>query len=122
VTHLQIYGTGSATANAVAQVTIPTQSRIRAVQVSLMFDMVADNSVFRVELSKASAGQIGTNGALDPFLLLGTYLSLVTSGMQANAINQTFGVDVPCRQGEIVYLHASGATTTFYFNGILWLD
>lgn len=118
---LQIYATGSGTANAVAQVTIPSSTTIRAVQVMFTLDSITDNGMIRIELSKIPVSQIGTNGAQDPFLAVGLFSNFNTSGQSVNGIAQVFPVSVACRQGEIVYLHsAATGTATFYFNGILW--
>lgn len=118
---LQLYATGSATATSVAQVTIPSASTIHAVQINFAVDNVTDNGQVRLELSKVPTNQIATNGALDPFLEVGIFCNFVTSGLSQPGLNQLFPVNVPCRQGEIVYIHATVAgTATYYFNGILW--
>lgn len=117
---LQLYGTASATASGVAQVTIPTASNIRQVSWAVEVDQVADNSRVVLQLSKSPSSQIGTNGALDPFMELRAYGNLVTSGMIFGALNGSQPVQVQCRQGEIVYLHCFIVTTTFYANFILW--
>lgn len=119
---IQLYATGSSTASAVAQVTIPAAGRIKGIQAAVSFDQSADNSISAVELSKASASQIGTNGALDSFLEIRQEYNLTTSGASATGVNAYFPVDVPVRQGEIIYLHALATTTTFYANFIIWYD
>lgn len=118
---LQLYATGSATATSVAQVTIPSASTIHAVQIDFTVDSITDNGQVRLELSKVPTNQIGTNGALDPFLEVGYFGNFVTSGLFGSSLNQLFPVNVPCRQGEIVYIHATvSGTATYYFNGLLW--
>lgn len=117
---IQLYGTGSATATSVAQVTIPSAGRIVGVQVNLAVDCITDNGQVRTELSKVPTNQIGTNGALDPFFEVGLFNNFATSGDATNGVNGFFPVDVAVRQGEIIYLHATIAgTVTYYFNAIL---
>jgi hypothetical protein len=119
---LQIYGTASATANGVAQVTIPASSKLKSISYSLNIDSITDNSLVRLELIKVPTTQIGVNGALDPFFQLGAFGNFVTSGLTHSNVAGQQRVDVDMRQGEIVYLHCMIAGTgTFYFNGILWL-
>lgn len=118
---IQLYATGAATATSVAQVTIPSSATIHAVQVSLQVDSITDNGQVRLELSKVPTNQIATNGALDPFLECGYFSNFVTSGLMGSSQLYTVPVNVPCRQGEIIYIHATVAgTATYYFNGILW--
>lgn len=112
---IQLYATGSATATAAATVTIPAAGRIVGVQASVGIDSVTDNAQVRLELSKAPANQIATNGAIDPFLEVGMYGNFVTSGLSQFGLNQFFPVDVPVRQGEIINLHATVAGTAVYY-------
>ena len=117
---LQLYGTASATGTSVAQVTIPATSRIRAIQADIMVDSNTDAAQVRLELSKVPTNQIATNGALDPIAEFAWAGNLATSGLGQGGINQQLAVDVPCRQGEIIYLHATvSGTATFYANFIL---
>lgn len=117
---LQLYATGSATATSVASVTIPSAGRILGVQIALGIDSVTDNAMVRLELSKVPTNQIATNGALDPFLEVNLAGNFATSGLAQTGVNQLFPVDIPVRQGEIVYVHATvGGTATYYFNAIL---
>lgn len=117
---LQLYATGSATATSVAQVTVPSAGRILGIQVALGIDSVTDNAMVRLELSKVPTNQIATNGALDPFLEVNLAGNFATSGLAQTGVNQFFPVEIPVRQGEIVYVHATvGGTATYYFNAIL---
>lgn len=117
---LQLYATGSATATSVANVTLPSQGRILGVQIALGIDSVTDNAMVRLELSKVPTNQIATNGALDPFLEINLAGNFATSGLAQTGVNQFFPVEIPVRQGEIVYVHATVAgTITYYFNAIL---
>ena len=117
---LQLYATGTATATAAAQVVMPTAGRIRGVQINLLIDSITDGALVRCEFSKVPTNQVGTNGALDPFLEVGMAGNFVTSGLAQAGICQFFPVDVQVRQGEIVYVHVTVAgTVTFYVNAIL---
>lgn len=117
--NIQLYATGSATATSVAQVTIPSQTVLKGVYVSLLLDSITDNASVRLELSKVPTNQIAVNGALDPFYEIGAFGNFVTSGLAQNGTQIFVPLDVPCRQGEIIYLHATVAgTATYYFNAI----
>lgn len=111
---IQLYATGSATANAVAQITIPSASRIKAAQVALSIDSTTDGAALKLEFSKIPTSQIDTNGAQDPFLGVRLFGNFVTSGLAQYGVNQVFPLDVECRQGEIIYVHAEVAGTVVY--------
>jgi hypothetical protein len=111
---LQLYGAGSATATSVAQVTIPASTTIKGVKVCLLVDSVTDNADVSLELSKVPTNQVGVNGAVDPFLQVGASGNFATSGL-AQTLSGTFiPLAVPCRQGEIIYLHATVTGTLGY--------
>jgi hypothetical protein len=117
---VQLYATGAATASAVANVTIPSAGKIRQVIVAAMTDLVADNGLIRLELSKTANSQLTVNGAQDPFFTLALYNNLVTSGMTQGGVNQAYPLDVDVRQGELIYVHASVTTGTYYASFILF--
>jgi len=117
---IQLYATGSATATSVAQVTIPSAVTLKGATVALYCDSVTDNGFVRIELSKVPTNQIGTNGALDPFLEFGSYTNFLTSGIDANQLLQFIPINVHCRQGEIVYLHATVSGTATYYANIIF--
>jgi len=117
---IQLYATGSATATSVAQVTIPSAGRVVGIQYSILLDSVTDNGIVRLELSKVPTNQIAVNGAFDPIAEFGQYSNFLTSGLSANGVVGFLPVNVTCRQGEIIYLHATvGGTATYYANFIL---
>lgn len=115
---LQLYGTAAATANAVAQLTIPSASSLKAIQWAIAADQVADNSHIALELSKSPVSQIAVNGAQDAFWEWRTYANTTTPS--GNSGTGTSKVQVPFRQGDIIYLHCYIVTSTFYANFILW--
>jgi len=112
---LKIYGTGSATANAVAQIIIPNKSRIKGVQWSLLMDSITDGATLRVELSRASATEIAVNGAQQCISEVGMYGNFVTSGLAQFSQVVFLPCDVSVVQGQIIYLHAVVAGTLNYF-------
>ena len=117
---LQLYATGSATGTSVAQVTIPSSSTIVGIQMSVSVDSITDNAQVRIELSKVPSNQIAVNGALDPFFESGLFSNFVTSGLSQPGLIGFYPVSIDCRQGEIIYLHATVAgTATYYANFIL---
>lgn len=115
---IQLYGTGAATANAVAQVTIPTSGKLRGAKITLTADSVTDNSHVRIEFSKAPASQIAVNGALDPFLNCGLFIN--GTQVAPNGVNGFYPLDVDVRQGEIIYLHVLVAGTLTYFANVIF--
>lgn len=118
---LQLYATGSATATSVANVVIPSATTLKLIQVAASIDSITDGAQVRLELSKVPTNQIAVNGALDPFLEISLYGNFVTSGLAQTGINLSFPVDVQCRQGEVIYIHATvSGTATYFFNGIIW--
>lgn len=116
---LQLYATGASTASAVAQVTIPSKVTLKGIQYAVSADSVADNGVVALELSKVSTSQIAVNGAQDPFFEIRIFVNLATSGLLAPGGNGFCPISVPCRQGEIIYVHALVTTSTYYANFIL---
>lgn len=118
---LQLYATGSATGNAVAQVIIPTRATLRICQASVRINSITDGAQVDIELSRSSSRQIATNGALDALLRLSLEGNFVTSGLAQNGINQAFPLDAAFEQGAILYLHALvGGTVVYDANFILW--
>lgn len=117
---LKLYGTGSATANAVASVIIPTGGRIKGVEVTMWIDSNTDNAQVNCEVSRASAREIAVNGAQQCIVEVSLAGNFVTSGLAQAAVNQFFPVDVPTTQGQIIYLHAVvTGTATYNFTAIL---
>lgn len=118
---MRLYATGSATANAVAQVIIPSRATIRAIQAAVRINSITDGAQVDIELSRASASQIAVNGALDPILQVSVEGNFVTSGLAQFGVNQTFDVNASFEQGQIVYLHTLVAGTVVYTASfILW--
>lgn len=118
---VKLYGTGSATANAVANVQIPNASRIRGIQASVYADCITDNGFLKVEVSRASAREIAVNGAQQALVEVNVATNFVTSGLSQFGVNQFFPIDVPVVQGQLIYLHAAvSGTVTYDATFILW--
>lgn len=118
---LQLYGGLAATGSAIAQVVIPSKTKIRAIQYAIAFVCKTDAVNVDLELSKIPTSQITINGAKDPFFHFSASSNFVTSGLAQPGWTAFVPLDVDCRQGEIIYLHALiVGTVTVRFNGLLY--
>lgn len=118
---VKLYGTASATANAVANIQIPSRARIRGVQVAAYANVITDDAVLNLELSRASASEIAVNGAQQCIVQVALFNNFVTSGMVQSGINQFFPVDVEVIQGQLLYMHCQiTGTLTFFGNFVIW--
>jgi len=115
---MQLYATGAATATSAAQITIPTSTRIKGVHLAVTMDAAADNSAVALEFSKVPTNQVGSNGAQDPFLELRLYQNQGAAGQTQTGINQFMPLDVAMKAGDIIYLHATVTTATYYVTAI----
>lgn len=111
---LKLYATGSATANAVANVVIPSASTIRGVQVCVRINSITDGAQLNLEVSRSSSREIATNGAQQCVIEVCLESNFVTSGLAQQGVNQFMPVAVPMTQGQILYLHALVAGTVVY--------
>ena len=117
---LKLYGTGSATANAVANVQIPSRGKIRGIQVTLWVDSSTDNAQVNCEVSRASAREIAVNGAQQCICEVSLASNFVTSGLAQTSVSQFFPVSVDVIQGQLIYLHALvTGTATFNFTAVI---
>lgn len=117
---VQLYGTGAATASAVANVTIPSAGKLRGAQISLIIDSTTDNGWVAIEYSKIPTSQINTNGSQEPFLRVAKWFNVGAAGSDSNGVNEWIPLDVDVRQGEIIYLHVAVTTATYYANAIFY--
>lgn len=111
---LKLYGTGSATANGVASVIIPTAATIKGVQVAIRINSITDGAQVNLEVSRASAREIAVNGAQQSIVEVAMEGNFVTSGLAQAGVNQFFPVSISVTQGQIIYLHALVAGTVVY--------
>jgi hypothetical protein len=109
---LKVFANVTTSGNAVAQVVIPSKSRIKGVQWSIMGVPATGDLTVEVELSRASASQIGVNGAQQSISQCGVTATMETSGNPQTAVAFFHPVDVPVIQGQIIYLHAFQGTGT----------
>lgn len=103
---VKLYGSGSTSANAVASVVIPSKGRLRGALVTMWMTSQTSGVTTNCEVSRASAREIGVNGAQQCVLEVSMANNFVTSGMAMAAVNQFFPLDVEVVQGQIIYLHA----------------
>jgi len=116
---LKLYGTGTATANAVASVVIPSASTIRAIQWSVILDSITDGVLVQLELSRSSSRETNVNGAQQCCAEIALASNFVTSGLAQPTPNGIFHVSLPFAQGQILYTHALITGTVTYH--VTWL-
>lgn len=117
---LKIYKSNASAGNAVAQIIIPNRSTIKAVAWSAHN---GDSGAHcRFEISRASATEIGVNGAQQ--CIAEVDLESFESGTPASAVaagqNGFIPCDVPVVQGQIIYLHMAGDSTTNEFSAVIY--
>lgn len=111
---LKLYFTGTATANAVANVVIPSATRIKGVQYAVNIDCITDNGQVNLEVSRSSATEIAVNGAQQAIVQVSAWSNFVTSGLSQPVLCGFVPVDIPMVQGQIVYGHAVVGGTVLY--------
>jgi len=111
---LKLYGTGSATANGVASLVIPTRANLRGIQTAVRVNSITDGAQIDLEISRASAREIAINGAQQCVLQVCVESNFVTSGLSQMGVNQFFPMAVGFDQGQLIYLHALVAGTVVY--------
>lgn len=119
----KVYATGSATGNNVAQVIVPSRSRLVMVQWAVKFDSITDNASCVLELSLAAATEVAVNQAQQCISEIAYFSDFVTSGLVNGAVNLVVPTDVILTQGQIIYLHAGliAGTLTYTGGANLWL-
>lgn len=118
----KVYATGSATANGVATVTIPANSRLIGVQWCLDLNSITDNAELVAELSAASATEIAVNEAQQCLSEVRLFGNFATSGLAQVGVNTLFPIPaVPFAAGQKIYLHiVITGTVTYQGGAILW--
>jgi len=111
---LKLYGTGSATANAVQSVIIPTAGTIRGVQYAVRINSITDGAQVNLEVSRSSAREIAVNGSQQSVCEIAVEGNFVTSGLAQTGINGFLPQNVNVVQGQLIYLHALIAGTVVY--------
>jgi len=97
----------AATANAVAQITIPGRCKLKQVVWSFRDNQTGADGEAVLQLSKASATEIGVNGAQQVISNVTLEKDLVTSGMAQGGVHFVHPVDESLDQGQILYVHAA---------------
>lgn len=117
---VQLYGTGAATASAVANVTIPAAGKLRGCAFSGAFDSTTDNARAIVEYSKIPTSQIAVNGSQEPFFIAQLFSNVGAAGFDISSMQFWIPLDIDVRQGEIIYLHAAVNNGTYYANAVFY--
>lgn len=118
----KLYATGSSSANNVANVQIPSRSRLLGIQFAAYANSVTDDSGFTLEISQASSNEIAVNASQQCIAEVRYFSNFVTSGLAQGGINIFVPVDVTLLQGQLVYLHSNVTGTISYTcSAILWL-
>ncbi len=122
VRRYRIYATGSATANAAANIVIPTAGTIRQLNWAFRFNSITDGAQVDLELSQSSTTEIATNNAQQFVGAVRWESNFVTSGLAQGAVNLIMPVSVSFQQGQLVYLHAVVAGTVTYVGHVdIWM-
>lgn len=118
----KLYATGSATADAVSTITVPSASRILAVQWTINFDSITDNGIATVEFSAAPKTEIASASAQQCISEIRFQSNFVTSGLSVGGLNLWVPIPmVPCSQGQLLYMHVVISGTVTYTGGaVVW--
>lgn len=122
---LKLYGTGSASANAVANVQMPSRATIRGVQWAVTFGAsTTTGDKIRLEVSRASATEMAVNGAQQCISEVCMVVTSATAvGFAWNGQNLFVPVNVAVLQGQLIYLHAAlTGTPTYFATALLWWE
>lgn len=118
----KLYATGSATANAVQSIVIPSRTTLKQVQWAVRINSITDGAQLNLELSLASAREIAVNEAQQSISEVVIESNFVTSGLAQSGINLIVPCSVPLNQGQLIYLHALvGGTVVYDATLILWI-
>lgn len=110
---ISLYGSGSSSADAVAQVIVPRNSIITALNMEVWTE-TATAAVGRShwELSFSSARQVTTNDAIGPIACCIFAPNFAANGVyNARSAVQLAGVAIPARGEDRIYLHLGIAGT-----------
>lgn len=111
---LQIFATGTSTADAVASIFTPVRARISAIYLTLAVAVGASADIAeQVELSFQSTSQFSTNDASGVLAFVDNSMGLVTSGVfQGNRAAFITNIDIVWEQGQRIYLHFFSSLST----------
>lgn len=108
---LVLFATITATADAIVNLIIPKNGRIKSLRWSGSFDGPADNARCNMELSMRATSQFATNDISNVVGGLDLLQNILTSGGGVSPIKYQEYVDFPVAAGERLYLHASVSGT-----------
>jgi len=115
----KMYVTGSASGNGIVTLLVPTAATIVAILWAARFNSITDGAQVNLELSLASASEIGLNGAQQCVSEIAWESNFVTSGLSQNAVNMFVPVRQSMRQGQLLYMHALVAGTVVHTTSAL---
>lgn len=120
----KVYATGSATANGVATITIPANSRLIGIDWAVDINSITDNAELVMELSAASATEVGVNEAQQCLGEVRLFSNFVTSGLSQVGVNKMTPIpSVPFAAGQKIYAHVVITGTLTYQGGaVLWFN
>lgn len=109
---LQLSAKGtSQSANAIAQVVVPNKTSIKAIEWTVAVSVANGSGADSFQLSRASASEIGVNGAQQ-------VISNVAIGNGSNGspipVTIFHPVSIPVTQGQILYLHTENNSSNSY--------
>jgi len=117
----KIYASVAADTNNAANIIVPRNSTLIAVQWGLKVDAITDNAEMVAELSLASANEIGVNDAQLCISEVCQTFNFVTSGLYGGGLNLYVPVSIPLTQGQKVYYHCFiTGTITIIGGAVLW--
>lgn len=123
---LTLYGAGTGgTQSAIAELDIPGDGMITAVDWSAYADLDADGEAMVIGLSFASSEDLNQNDVRSLISVVSGQWSLTTSGAGQSGFNKhvTFSPGIPVFAGERLYLHAVGsASVTSFIHACIHLD
>lgn len=118
-----IYGTGSASANAINYIDITKAGTLYCVTWAVAFDCPIDNGNLALELSFSSVAQLATNDVLGVISQYRQFANFTTSGASMGGPPLVIpNIRVPLRNGDRIYLHSViGGTLTHVTNVQLFI-
>lgn len=107
---LKLYAAITATANAVANLLIPRNGRIKSIRWAVDIDAPADNASVAVDLNTQTITVLASND-IPSIAELRALVNLSTSGAYLGAIKAQEFLDYPVAAGDRIYIHAVVAGT-----------
>jgi len=110
----KLYGTSAADANALAQVIIQRSGYIHAVSGNLSLNSTTTGHFAKVELSKASVGQLTTNDTVDSLFEMDTLVTNAANGTVNNSRQHAVsGLGISVAAGDRLYINLTTPATAY---------